>query len=82
MTIFALFLCFQAAGICQMQGASRVTFAGVMPDMTFNSLADCQDYARRVSGLITRRPDGRFPIPNGMWYECRSKHVDTWEPAQ
>ena len=82
MTIYALFLCFQAAGQCHMQGASRSTFAGVTPDMTFRSLAECQQYAKRVSGLITPPTEGRFPLPGGMWYECRGKHVDTWEPAR
>jgi hypothetical protein len=64
-----------------MQGAARMTFAGVVPTMTFNGLAECQQYARRVSGVITPPTDGRFPQPNGSWYECRSKHGDTWEPA-
>jgi len=65
-----------------MQGASRVTFAGVTHDMTFRSLAECQQYAKRVSGLVTPPTNGRFPVPGGMWYECRSKHADTWQPAR
>lgn len=81
MTIYALFLCFQALGTCQMQGASRVTFSGVTPDMTFSSLAECRQYAVRVSGIITPQTGSRINLPNGMWYECRSKHVETWEPA-
>ncbi len=81
--IYALFLCIQAAGICQMQGHARMTYAGMMPAMTFNSLAECQQYAKRVSGLITPPDNGRYLIPPGnMWYECRSKHVETWEPAR
>jgi hypothetical protein len=80
--IYALFLCFRATGTCQMQGASRVTFAGVTQDMTFASLAECQEYAKRVSGLVTPPSEGRFMLPNGMWYECRGKSFDTWEPMQ
>ena len=80
--IYALFLCFQATGTCQFQGAPRVTFAGVTQAMTFGSLADCQGYAKRVSGLITPPSEGRLPLPNGMWYECRGKTVDTWERVQ
>jgi len=80
--IYAIFLCFQSVSRCQMEGASRVTFAGVTPDMTFRSLADCEQYAKRVSGLITPPTGGRFVMPGGMWYECRGKHVDTWEPAR
>lgn len=82
MIVYALFLCFQAAGQCHMQGASRVTFAGVVPDMIFRSLAECEQYAKRVSGLVTPPEDGRFLMPNGTWFECRGKHVDTWEPAR
>lgn len=80
--IYALFLCFRATGRCQMQGASRVTFAGVTQGMTFASLPACQEYAKRVSGLVTPPSEGRFMLPNGMWYECRGKSVDTWEPMQ
>ena len=76
MNLFALFLCIQAAGTCQIQGASPRAVAGGV--MTLNSLAECQQYAKRVSGLITPPTDGRFLIPpGGMWFECRSKHVDT-----
>lgn len=69
--IYALFLCFQATGTCQFTQA-----------MTFGSLAECQGYAKRVSGLITPPSEGRFLLPNGMWYECRGKSVDTWERVQ
>jgi len=80
--IYALFLCFQATSTCQLQGAPRVTFAGVTQAMTFGSLTECQGYAKRVSGLITPPSEGRFMLPNGMWYECRRKTVDTWERLQ
>jgi hypothetical protein len=87
MNIFALFLCIQATGTCQMQGAPRMTFAGMTPAITFNSLADCEKYSTRVGGHPGMLDKGRIAI-NGvdlanpkMWYECRSKHVDTWEPA-
>lgn len=80
--IYALFLCFQATGTCQMQGTPRLTFMGVTPAMTFDSLAQCQDHAKRVSGVVTPPNEGRFLLPNGMWYECRGKSVDTWERVQ
>ncbi len=85
MTIYALFLCVQTLGTCQMQGQARVTFAGIMPAMTFNSLMECQRFAKRMTGVVLMPTDGRFFIdPNNMnvWYECRSRHVDTWEPTQ
>lgn len=79
MTIFALFLCVQAMNSCEMQGAARMTQAGMLPAMTFDSLAACETMAKRVSGLITPPDDHRFRIPNGMYYECRSRHVETWQ---
>ena len=81
MTIFALFYCIAGTGICQMYGAPRATFAGVTPAITFSSLKECEQLGQRVSHLIGPPVDGRFPQPNGSWYECRRKHVDTWEPA-
>jgi hypothetical protein len=65
-----------------MQGQERMTFAGPLPATTYSSLADCQKAAIIASG---RPPDesGRFPISNGtLWYQCLSKHVDEWQPAQ
>jgi hypothetical protein len=63
-------------------GKLRVTFACVTPDMTFRSLAECEQYAKNVSGLVTPPTGGRFPLPGGLWFECRGKQVDTWEPAR
>jgi hypothetical protein len=80
--IYALFLCFPSLGKCQMEGESHVTSAGVVPNMTFRSLAECEQYAKGASGLITPPTGGRFLLPGGMWYECRGKQVDTWSPVR
>jgi hypothetical protein len=77
--IYAMFLCFRATGTCQLQGAPRMTAGGVMPGVIFASLADCQEHAKRASGSVTPPSEGRFFAPNGMWYECRGRSVDTWE---
>ncbi len=71
MSIFALFLC--AAGYCEL--------VPIMPNGTFATLAACQEHIRRNLGTS---PDsnGHFRMANGMYYECRGKHVETWEPAQ
>ena len=83
MTIYALFLCIKATAMCQMQGQARNTFAGPMPATTYASLSDCQKFAAQITGRIEPTPDGHFPLNDGMWYECLSKHVDTWEsPSQ
>jgi hypothetical protein len=82
MIIYALFLCIPSTGTCQMQGAARVTVLGIMPDMTFHSLGECEQYAKSASGLITPPTGGRYVLPGGMWYECRGRHVDTWEPTR
>jgi hypothetical protein len=77
--IYALFLCIPTTGTCEMQGQSRVTFAGVVPDMTFRSLANCEQYAQRATGLVTPPTRGRFLMPSGMWMECRGRQIDTWK---
>jgi hypothetical protein len=70
MSIFALFFCVQTT--CTMQGGGQ----------TYGSLVACQRAAAATSGLITPPTNGRYGIPNGGWFECRSKHVDTWEPVR
>jgi hypothetical protein len=82
MTIFALFYCIASAGICQMWGEPRATFAGITPAVTFSKLKECEQFGQRVSGHVLPPVNGRFLMPNGNWYECRSKHVDTWQPAR
>jgi hypothetical protein len=71
MTIYAMFLCFQASGMCR------------SPNAPLRSLAECEQQAQTYSGVIRPNSRGRFEVPGGagMWYECRSKHVDTWQPA-
>lgn len=65
--IYAAFLCLRATNTCNRQGA------------IFNTLADCQRYARTIT---VRSPDasGRFLMSNDQWLECRSRHVAAWEP--
>lgn len=75
MPIFALFLCFQATQLCQMQGAPRMTFAGPAPAMVFVNADSCERYAGRVSGVVAPS-SGRVLLPNGMWYECRAVAAD------
>lgn len=77
MTIFALFLCAQMSGQCQMMGTP------------FETLAKCQDYASQAphpwgAVIVPHIPipkDGRIPFAGrkDMWYECRHRHIETWE---
>ena len=95
MVIYALFICAQilagpnggamkmtdprfANGTtqCEMQNVS----SGITAGNVFRTLADCQRYVHFITGQITSPKDGRFPLEGGiLWYECRHKHVDTWE---
>lgn len=69
-----------------MQGQARMTFAGPVPARTYAALEDCQRDATFASGKLMPDENGRFLIPSDggviMWYECRSKHVEEWEPAR
>ena len=69
-------------GACELQGAPRMTVVGMLPGKFYHTLAECQRAAERVSGVQVPLGNGHFPIANGMYYECRSKHVETWEPAR
>lgn len=67
--IYAMFLCFKILGSCQ-----------AMTEI-FPTLDACHFRAKQMTPYKPT-PDGHFPVPPDMWYECRSKHVDTWEPTR
>jgi hypothetical protein len=83
MTIFALFLCMHyppGPQICELSPTPA-------PVRAFSNLSDCQAWARRLSGVTGTPKDGRFVMPwskgdNIDWAECRSRHVEIWQPAQ
>ncbi len=82
--IFALFLCESYSNTCKMEGAPRIDSMGnAIQAMTFRTLVECQNYPQKM-GLFTPPNHGRFMMPNNpkMWYECRGKHIDNWEPAE
>jgi hypothetical protein len=80
MMIFALFLCVATMGTCEIQNPPRMTSAGMMPGITYNTLAACE----QSIGSKLGPPDksGHFQAAGGMYYECRGKHVDTWQPPR
>jgi hypothetical protein len=80
--IYAIFLCFQVNGECQMYGAPRMQLGEYTAAITFVNAKACQEYIS--SRLTPYKPNaqGRSTAGPGMWYECRSKHVDTWQPAR
>lgn len=80
--IFALFFCMQVTGQCQIVDQSWV--GRMQGPLTFSTLIDCQALAIRMSHLEKPDEHGRYVIgltSNPQWYECRSKHVETWQPA-
>jgi hypothetical protein len=68
--IYALFHCVQSQGTCYLAVSN-----------TFTTLAACQQTARYSA---PKGPDaeGRFWWGDNQWFECRSKHVDTWESTR
>ena len=83
MVIYAIFLCMQITGQCQQVEADRYSLGEWLPGTTYQSLEDCQFSIHRGYAQ-NRSPDknGHFMIAKGMWYECLSRHVDTWEQPQ
>ena len=71
-----LFLCLQPDGSCRQIQATVST--------PINSLFECQSLASFLSDggpPSPQSPEGRFVVPGaGVWYECRSKYLGTWEP--
>lgn len=79
MIIYAIFLCMQFTGSCRLIGPTGVKIEGqwVMTS-TFPTLSDCQ---KAIGHYVTTEPrHGRYYAGNGMWYECLSRRVETWQP--
>jgi hypothetical protein len=81
-SIYAIFLCIPSTGSCQMYGAPREdSFGNVLPAITFGALSECYQTVHSL-GPMSPPVNGRFMLPNGLWYECRRKRVESWEPAR
>ena len=84
MTVYAIFLCLQAAASCQPAQAPYIDSFGDLHQMpVYQLLADCQhvmlvDYAGRDDPTLLDE-QGRYVMASGVVYECRHRHVDTWE---
>jgi len=68
MIIFAAFLCIGPLGTCELQGGTM-----------FRSATECEQNFK-YQGY--KELNGRFYVNDTMWYECRSKHVETWQPVR
>lgn len=76
MTIFAMFICNQWNA--QIDCHAYPTTA---PPMIFQTIADCKSQAQAM--VFGKSPkNGRYELASNVWFECRSKHVDTWEPVR
>jgi hypothetical protein len=68
--IYAMFLCFKSIGSCR-----------AIPEI-FPTLNACHFRAGQMTLYKNPTPEGHFLVPPDMWYECRSKHMDRWQPAR
>jgi hypothetical protein len=79
-TIYAIFLCM--SGACQLaQPAYIDSFGDLHQTPVYQTLADCQqamltEYSAGMGGLDSQ---GRYEMAPSMIYECRHRHVDTWQ---
>ena len=71
--IYAIFLCQHATNTCTKQG--------YYSSLIFNTLAECYSYATFITHQ-SPTADGHFLMSEDLWFECRSKRVDTWQPTQ
>lgn len=83
MAIYAIFLCMQATGQCQMVEGGRYSLGDYLPGTTYQSLDECR-FAIHHEYAPTAPHDKkwRFKVGNGMWYVCLGRHVDTWEQPE
>lgn len=82
MIVYAAFLCF-SNGYCNIFGNPHMTGQNSYEMVPFETLAECQSYIRGNTMGQRPGPDGRTMLDGGQTYwECRGKHVDTWEAAQ
>jgi hypothetical protein len=79
--VYALLYCTKG-GYCQIYGQTHIVGNGVFEETPYRTLAECQRYAYLSSSGIHPDSDGRTVLPDGSWWECRSKHVDMWESAR
>jgi uncharacterized protein len=75
--IYAAFMC--SSGGCRAYGESHITGPNSQAMVPFRSLAECQAYIRTATSGGTIGSDGRIKVAPGMWWECRGKHMDSWE---
>jgi len=89
MLIYTVFVC----ALLNMGAYCSPTSGSIGPMRTYDSLAACQQEARMLAHTPSPDEKGRFyttvvddngarHLSTQQWYECRSKHVDTWNPAQ
>lgn len=81
MVVYAIFLCLQGAA-CQLLEPPRIDAMGNLHRTpVYRSLRACQRAIHEDLGVVVvpEPTDGRYMIEQGMWYECRHRHVDTWQ---
>jgi hypothetical protein len=86
MTVYAVFLCFAAAGYCQPMSTGEYAMGVYIPAKTYESLKRCQTALLDVyaGGNDGRHPKldatGRYVFNGGTeWLVCLHKHMDTWQ---
>jgi hypothetical protein len=86
MLIYAVFMCLATTGTCSPMSGN------IGPVRTYQSLKDCQMEARMFSHsgpdkhgrffVTTWDESGKSHASTQQWFECRSRHVETWNSAQ
>jgi len=75
--IYAAFMC--GSWGCQTYGESHITGPNSHEMLPFRSLAECHAYIRNATSGGTIGSDGKIKVALGTWWECRGKHIDSWE---
>jgi hypothetical protein len=79
-TAYAMFICFH--GTCTIHGEPHIVGPHSFEYTPFRTLADCRREMTGNSSHLMPDKDNRIVFNDGSIWECRGKHVDTWEPTQ
>jgi hypothetical protein len=75
-TIYALLYCVNDNS-CEIHGIIRDN-----TEVPFRTLTECQQQARANTGGRLPDKNGRTYADGSSWWECRGKHVETWDRPQ
>jgi hypothetical protein len=80
MTVYALIIC--VSGYCSIHGQPHNVANNVFVEAAYRTLAECLQAMRSNSAKLVPNKNHLMKFQDGSTWECRGKHVETWEPVR